>query len=342
VTFLSASSRSRTGKQGVRPTEKPVRDQADPFVDSGICPYHAAFDGVGQVPGIGRARGGVVDRIGFDRKPDMPKRADGARHVHGRGDQDPTLSRLGREPVLGKRGVFSRAARTVFDNQPRARHAHLFGEPRGNVGLARFARIDIAAGENQQRIRESGSEQDFGGDAFESPCAVASFGSSENPPPLHQAAIPCDRGFVFVELRRPHGPAIVADSNSSISARSAFSVSTFKSSTWQSNGTGRGQYRKPVVSQFEYSCLDRVAGAGRASMLSVKHWEWKMAKSFVQINEFGLDLEVKNKGLLLDVYEDEKRLGDIRITKTGLTWCNGRAHSGPKRTWRQFIEWMNS
>jgi len=67
-----------------------------------------------------------------------------------------------------------------------------------------------------------------------------------------------------------------------------------------------------------------------------------MAAKKVKIKEFGIDLEVKNKGLSLDVYEGNTHLGDIRITKTGLTWCNGKKPTGPKVTWPEFIDWMNS
>lgn len=67
-----------------------------------------------------------------------------------------------------------------------------------------------------------------------------------------------------------------------------------------------------------------------------------MAAKELVIKEFGLDLQVKNKGMTLDVYESGKHLGDIKITKTGLTWCNGKEHTGPKATWQEFIEWMNS
>ena len=46
----------------------------------------------------------------------------------------------------------------------------------------------------------------------------------------------------------------------------------------------------------------------------------------VRIKEFGIDMEVKNKGVVLDVYEGGTFLGDIQITKTGLTWCNEKPH----------------
>lgn len=64
----------------------------------------------------------------------------------------------------------------------------------------------------------------------------------------------------------------------------------------------------------------------------------------VKVKKFGLDLEVKTKGMMLDVYSPDGKthLGDIQITKTGLTWCNGKAHTGPKASWQEFIDWMNS
>lgn len=63
----------------------------------------------------------------------------------------------------------------------------------------------------------------------------------------------------------------------------------------------------------------------------------------VNIQEFGLDLEVKNKGMLLEVRspDGKTRLGDIKITKTGLIWSNGKEQTGTKASWNEFIEWMN-
>ena len=64
----------------------------------------------------------------------------------------------------------------------------------------------------------------------------------------------------------------------------------------------------------------------------------------VKVKEFGLDLDVKTKGMVLDIYspDGKRHLGDIQITKTGLTWCNGKKRTGPKVTWQEFIDWMNS
>ena len=64
----------------------------------------------------------------------------------------------------------------------------------------------------------------------------------------------------------------------------------------------------------------------------------------VWIKEFGLDMEVKNRGVMLDVYSPDgsKRRGDLKVTKSGLTWCNGKQQTGPKKSWDEFIDWMNS
>lgn len=64
----------------------------------------------------------------------------------------------------------------------------------------------------------------------------------------------------------------------------------------------------------------------------------------VFVKKLGLDMEVKTKGVELDVYSPDGKtfLGDIKITKTGLTWCNGKAHTGPKVSWDEFIKWINT
>jgi hypothetical protein len=76
-------------------------------------------------------------------------------------------------------------------------------------------------------------------------------------------------------------------------------------------------------------------------MLSGKRGRAEMK---VTIKKFDVAMEVKNKGVSLDVYapDGEDRLGDLQVTKTGLTWCNGKKHTGPKKTWKEFIDWMNS
>jgi hypothetical protein len=54
-------------------------------------------------------------------------------------------------------------------------------------------------------------------------------------------------------------------------------------------------------------------------------------------------MEVKNKGIELDVYDtNDKHLGDLVVTKTGLTWCKGKTapENGTKITWEKFIAYM--
>lgn len=62
----------------------------------------------------------------------------------------------------------------------------------------------------------------------------------------------------------------------------------------------------------------------------------------VKITDFGLDLDVKTKGMELEVKsaDGKKRFGDLRVTKTGLTWSKGKVQKGKKVGWDDFIAWM--
>jgi len=65
----------------------------------------------------------------------------------------------------------------------------------------------------------------------------------------------------------------------------------------------------------------------------------------LSIKDFSVSMEIKNKGVELDVYSnDGVHLGDLLVTKTGLTWCKGRTTpaNGKKITWKQFITQMES
>lgn len=65
----------------------------------------------------------------------------------------------------------------------------------------------------------------------------------------------------------------------------------------------------------------------------------------VSIKELSVSMEVKNRGMELDVYDNqENHLGDLIVTKTGLTWCKGRTRreGGKAVSWKAFIEWMES
>lgn len=65
----------------------------------------------------------------------------------------------------------------------------------------------------------------------------------------------------------------------------------------------------------------------------------------VSIKDLAVSMEIKNKGIELDVYDnDNKHLGDLVITKTKLIWCHGRTKpaNGKQIKWTKFIEMMES
>lgn len=65
----------------------------------------------------------------------------------------------------------------------------------------------------------------------------------------------------------------------------------------------------------------------------------------VSIKEFNVAMELKNKGIELDVYDNENNhLGDLVITKTKLIWCPGKTNpeNGHQITWNDFIEYMKT
>lgn len=65
----------------------------------------------------------------------------------------------------------------------------------------------------------------------------------------------------------------------------------------------------------------------------------------VSIKELSVSMEVKNKGIELDVYDNQdNHLGDLIVTKSGLVWCKGRTRkeNGAQVTWKDFITWMES
>ena len=65
----------------------------------------------------------------------------------------------------------------------------------------------------------------------------------------------------------------------------------------------------------------------------------------VSIKDLSVSMEVKNKGIELDVYDSQERhLGDLIVTKSGLVWCKGRTRkeNGTPVTWTEFIDWMES
>jgi hypothetical protein len=65
----------------------------------------------------------------------------------------------------------------------------------------------------------------------------------------------------------------------------------------------------------------------------------------VSVKDFAVSMEIKNKGIELDVYgNDGTHLGDLVITKTKLVWCKGKTGvaNGIDITWKDFIDYMES
>lgn len=61
----------------------------------------------------------------------------------------------------------------------------------------------------------------------------------------------------------------------------------------------------------------------------------------VSIKEFRVAMELKNKGMELEIRNNsDEFLGDLRVTKTGLEWCQGKSQSGEKKTWDEVISFF--
>ena len=44
------------------------------------------------------------------------------------------------------------------------------------------------------------------------------------------------------------------------------------------------------------------------------------------VKNFHVDQELKNNGIEIGVWEDDKQFGDIYVAKTGVVWCDGKTH----------------
>lgn len=65
----------------------------------------------------------------------------------------------------------------------------------------------------------------------------------------------------------------------------------------------------------------------------------------VSVKDFSVSMELKNKGMELDVYDTNgKHLGDLVVTKSKLVWCKGKTtlDNGKSISWKKFIEYMES
>src|SRR5215218_10703670 len=87
-----------------------------------------------QVAGV--ALRAVVDREGLEVEADGPEAADGARHVEGRGDEQPAFPRLRRNHLAREQRVLARVARAAFHDEPLALDPGEAEEGFGGVGFA--------------------------------------------------------------------------------------------------------------------------------------------------------------------------------------------------------------
>ena len=63
----------------------------------------------------------------------------------------------------------------------------------------------------------------------------------------------------------------------------------------------------------------------------------------VSIKDFAVSMELGNKGLELDVYDNEgTHIGDLCIGKATIEWCKGRTHrgNGIKKSWNEIIRFF--
>ena len=63
----------------------------------------------------------------------------------------------------------------------------------------------------------------------------------------------------------------------------------------------------------------------------------------VHVKSFDVDMEIKNKGVELEVRDtDDTFLGDLIVTKTQIIWCKGKTsrEHGKKLTWQKFASVM--
>lgn len=64
----------------------------------------------------------------------------------------------------------------------------------------------------------------------------------------------------------------------------------------------------------------------------------------VSVKDFSVTMEIKTKGIELDVYNNagDHHLGDLVVTKTKVIWCPGKTppKNGHSLTWEKFISLM--
>ena len=110
-------------------------------------------DLVEAAPGIARAGGAEIDRVGDDREARLPEAADGARHVPGGGDEEPGLALARPHELAREDRILISRARTALDRDARRIDAERLGVAADEVGLGLAARIEKIAASRDDDFR---------------------------------------------------------------------------------------------------------------------------------------------------------------------------------------------
>ena len=64
----------------------------------------------------------------------------------------------------------------------------------------------------------------------------------------------------------------------------------------------------------------------------------------VSIKDFNVAMQIKNKGIELEIHDQDKHIGDLVVNKTKVIWCKGRTRpaNGVALTWPKFIAMMEA
>src|ERR1700730_4387958 len=116
----------RSRKQLRAPAGKPIDDKAGPLVHGRVRALEPVARDPERTGEIFRPPRAPIDRIGLDRKPGAPARADRAPHMVSRGDQQPALARLRVGNGLAESRILVGVAGTIFGDEPARRNAEIF------------------------------------------------------------------------------------------------------------------------------------------------------------------------------------------------------------------------
>ena len=65
----------------------------------------------------------------------------------------------------------------------------------------------------------------------------------------------------------------------------------------------------------------------------------------VSVKDFSVSMQLGNNGIEFDIYDNAgNHLGDLRLGKAKVEWCQGRTRrgNGNQVSWEQLIGWLQS